>query len=50
MAATVEWRCFTGTNGATESGAITGTDFISADNAVNSLANQPYWHPGCLQF
>jgi hypothetical protein len=40
MAATVELRCFTETNAATESGAITGIDFISADNAVNSLANR----------
>ena len=40
MAATVELRCFTGTNAGTESGAITGIDFISADNATNSLANR----------
>jgi hypothetical protein len=40
MPATVELRCFTGTNAATESGAITGIDFISADNATNSLANR----------
>lgn len=40
MPATVELRCFTGTNAGTESGAITGIDFISADNATNSLANR----------
>jgi hypothetical protein len=40
MAATVTLRAYTGTNAATESAAITGIDFISADNATNSLANR----------
>lgn len=40
MAATVSLRVYTGTNAATESAAVTGIDFISADNATNSLANR----------
>ena len=40
MAATVTIRVNTGTNAGTESGAVTGIDFISADNATNSLANR----------
>ena len=40
MAATVSLRVYTGTNAATESSAVTGIDFISADNATNSLANR----------
>jgi len=40
MAATVTLHVFTGTNAGTESGAVTGIDFISADNATNSLANR----------
>lgn len=40
MAATVTLRVYTGTNAATESAAVTGIDFISADNATNSLANR----------
>lgn len=40
MAATVTLRVYTGTNAATESSAVTGIDFISADNATNSLANR----------
>lgn len=40
MAATVTVRVYTGTNAGTESGAVTGIDLISADNATNSLANR----------
>lgn len=40
MAATITPRVFTGTNAATMSGAVTGIDYISADNATNSLANR----------
>ncbi len=40
MAATVSLRVYTGTNAATESSAVTGIDFISADNATNSLGNR----------
>lgn len=40
MPATVELRVYTGTNAATESAAVTGVDFIAADNATNSLANR----------
>lgn len=40
MAATVTLRVYTSTNAATESGAVSGIDFISADNATNSLANR----------
>lgn len=40
MAATVSIRVNTGTNAGTQSAAVTGIDFISADNATNSLANR----------
>lgn len=40
MAATVSIRVFTGAGAATMSGAVAGMDMISADNAVNSLANR----------
>lgn len=40
MAATVTLRVYTGTNAATESSAVTGIDFISADNATNSSGNR----------
>ena len=40
MAATVTLRVYTSTNAATESSAITGIDFISADNATNSSGNR----------
>lgn len=40
MVATVSLRVYTGTNAATESAAVTGIDFISADNATNSLGNR----------
>lgn len=40
MAASVSLRVYTGTNAGTESSAVTGIDFISADNATNSLANR----------
>lgn len=40
MAATVTVNVYTGTNAATESAAVTGIDFISADNATNSLGNR----------
>lgn len=40
MAAVVEAHVFTGSGAATESGAVTGIDLISADNATNSLANR----------
>lgn len=40
MAATVTLRVYTGTNAATESAAVTGIDFISADNATNTLGNR----------
>lgn len=40
MAAVVSLRVYTGANAATESAAVTGIDFISADNATNSLANR----------
>jgi hypothetical protein len=40
MPATVSLRVYTGTNAATESSAVTGIDFISADNATNSLGNR----------
>lgn len=39
MAASLSLRVYTGA-GATESGAVTGIDLISADNATNSLANR----------
>ena len=40
MAATVTIRVYTSTNAATESGAVSGIDLISADNATNSPANR----------
>ena len=40
MAATITVRVFTSTNAGTMSGAVTGIDYISADNATNSLANR----------
>ena len=40
MAATISLRVYTGTDAATESAAVTGVDFISADNAVNSSGNR----------
>lgn len=40
MAATVTIRCNTSTDAGTESGVVTGIDFISADNATNSLGNR----------
>lgn len=40
MAATVTIRVNTGTNAATQSGAVSGIDLISADNATNSPANR----------
>lgn len=40
MAASVSVRCYTETNAATESAAISGIDLISADNATNSTANR----------
>lgn len=40
MPATISLRVYTSTNAATESAAVTGVDFISADNATNSLANR----------
>jgi len=39
MAASLSLRVYTST-GPTESGAVTGIDMISADNATNSLANR----------
>jgi hypothetical protein len=40
MAASLSLRVYTSTNAATESGVVTGIDFISADNATNSLGNR----------
>lgn len=40
MAATLTLRVYTGASAGTESGSVTGIDFISADNATNSLANR----------
>lgn len=40
MAATISIRVYTGTTAATESAAVTGIDFVSADNATNSLGNR----------
>lgn len=40
MAASLSFRVYTGSAAGTESGAVTGIDFISADNATNSLANR----------
>jgi hypothetical protein len=40
MAATLTVRVNTGTSAGTQSDAVTGIDFISADNATNSLVNR----------
>jgi hypothetical protein len=40
MAATLTFRVYTGSSAGTESGSVTGIDYISADNATNSLANR----------
>lgn len=40
MAASLSVRVYTGSAAGTESGVVTGIDFISADNATNSLANR----------
>ena len=40
MAATLTFRVYTGSSAGTESASVTGVDFISADNATNSLANR----------
>lgn len=40
MAATLTLRVYTGSAAGTESGSVTGIDFISADNATNSLGNR----------
>ena len=40
MAASLSFRVYTGSAAGTESSAVTGVDFISADNATNSLANR----------
>ncbi len=40
MAATLTFRVYTGSAAGTESGSVTGIDYISADNATNSLANR----------
>lgn len=40
MAASLSVRVYTGASAGTESGAVTGIDFISADNATNSLGNR----------
>jgi len=40
MAATLSVRVYTGAAAGTESAVVTGVDFISADNAVNSLGNR----------
>lgn len=40
MAASVSVRVYTSTNAGTQSSAVTGIDFISADNATNSSANR----------
>jgi hypothetical protein len=40
MAATVTIRVNTGTNAGTQSGAVSGIDLISADNATNSAGNR----------
>jgi len=40
VAATLTLRVYTGSGAGTESGAVTGVDMISADNATNSLANR----------
>jgi hypothetical protein len=40
VAAALSLRVYTGTNAGTESGPVSGIDFISADNATNSLGNR----------
>src|SRR3989304_7356946 len=40
MAATLTVRVYTGSAAGTESASVTGIDFISADNATNSLGNR----------
>ena len=40
MAASLSVRVYTGSSAGTESSSVTGIDFISADNATNSLANR----------
>lgn len=40
MAASLSVRVYTGASAGTESGAVTGIDFISADNATNTLSNR----------
>lgn len=40
MAATLSVRVYTGSAAGTESSAVTGVDFESADNATNSLGNR----------
>jgi len=40
MVASLSVRVYTSTGAGTESGAVTGIDFISADNATNSTANR----------
>jgi len=40
MAASLSFRVYTGSAAGTESAVVTGIDFISADNATNSLGNR----------
>jgi hypothetical protein len=40
MAAGLTIRVYTGSSAGTQSASVTGVDFISADNATNSLANR----------
>jgi len=40
MAAGLTIRAYTGASAGTQSAAVTGIDFVSADNATNSLANR----------
>lgn len=40
MAASVSVRVYTGASAGAQSAAVTGIDFISADNATNSLGNR----------
>jgi len=40
MVASLSVRVYTGADAGTESSAVTGIDFISADNATNSLGNR----------
>ena len=40
MSATVTLRVYTGTDAATESASVTGIDFVSVDNATNTLSNR----------